>query len=56
MINVAPYKGAWIEIEYPCNYRYDTSVAPYKGAWIEIQVELKDREARHSRSLQGSVD
>ena len=35
---VAPFAGAWIEIEYQ-NFRILTlCVAPFAGAWIEIMV------------------
>ena len=34
---VAPFTGAWIEIELECWYGRDGLVAPFTGAWIEIQ-------------------
>ena len=33
---VAPYTGAWIEIEFNKGISEMNSVAPYTGAWIEI--------------------
>ena len=33
---VAPYTGAWIEIETPHESGCPCRVAPYTGAWIEI--------------------
>ena len=33
---VAPYTGAWIEIEIEITMTRDVMVAPYTGAWIEI--------------------
>ena len=33
---VAPYTGAWIEIQMSVNSSLSCSVAPYTGAWIEI--------------------
>ena len=36
--NVAPFVGAWIEIER-CRYQFpQILVAPFVGAWIEIVV------------------
>ena len=35
-ISVAPYAGAWIEIEEESLSDLDKDVAPYAGAWIEI--------------------
>ena len=34
---VAPYTGAWIEIERDVNLTQIGIVAPYTGAWIEIR-------------------
>ena len=36
--NVAPFAGAWIEIEIGEDYEYNLMVAPFAGAWIEIAV------------------
>ncbi len=33
---VAPYAGAWIEIDWHYCSKCGTMVAPYAGAWIEI--------------------
>ena len=33
---VAPYAGAWIEIDCPIAEELQAKVAPYAGAWIEI--------------------
>ena len=33
---VAPYAGAWIEIDAIESYSNIAQVAPYAGAWIEI--------------------
>ena len=33
---VAPYMGAWIEMNLLTNKEALTGVAPYMGAWIEI--------------------
>ena len=35
-IIVAPYTGAWIEIQYEALKYVAENVAPYTGAWIEI--------------------
>ena len=35
-IRVAPFAGAWIEIEYRKKKSRVKSVAPFAGAWIEI--------------------
>ena len=34
---VAPYTGAWIEIQKPFTWLRGSVVAPYTGAWIEIK-------------------
>ena len=34
---VAPFTGAWIEIQNGRNAQNSTFVAPFTGAWIEIQ-------------------
>ena len=33
---VAPFAGAWIEIEILANIDFKPLVAPFAGAWIEI--------------------
>ena len=35
---VAPYAGAWIEIEVLKKGDCENGVAPYAGAWIEIRL------------------
>ena len=35
---VAPYTGAWIEIDGTIWTCHEKTVAPYTGAWIEISV------------------
>ena len=35
---VAPYTGAWIEMERLGLSAYSHIVAPYTGAWIEISA------------------
>ena len=34
---VAPFVGAWIEINWVSGYGRCNQVAPFVGAWIEIQ-------------------
>ena len=34
---VAPYTGAWIEMNYADGIGFEDTVAPYTGAWIEIR-------------------
>ena len=56
MIFVAPFVGAWIEIEdAPENSPVD-AVAPFVGAWIEIDKATDPSDIPPSRSLRGSVD
>ena len=33
---VAPFAGAWIEIEAGGYHRREKAVAPFAGAWIEM--------------------
>ena len=41
--NVAPFAGAWIEIERVRLLRsHGVSVAPFAGAWIEIVLRQGD--------------
>ena len=35
-MSVAPYTGAWIEIEKTRRLYEGKNVAPYTGAWIEM--------------------
>ena len=34
--HVAPFAGAWIEIEAEIRSANEVNVAPFAGAWIEI--------------------
>ena len=52
---VAPFAGAWIEIDGKDVNNSEECVAPFAGAWIEITPSLS-RNAIQSRSLRGSVD
>ena len=40
--NVAPFAGAWIEIEKRCKWRSHNIVAPFAGAWIEMTFAFTD--------------
>ena len=40
MSDVAPYAGAWIEIQSTLSDWKRKRVAPYAGAWIEIRIRL----------------
>ena len=53
---VAPFAGAWIEINKLTEVNSALSVAPFAGAWIEIEKECVRQMQRKSRSLRGSVD
>ena len=53
---VAPYLGAWIEIELPFMYNLVSDVAPYLGAWIEIVAEELYYTVSRGRTLPGCVD
>ena len=53
---VAPFTGAWIEIDNPKENDIVLGVAPFTGAWIEIQNEFGKMGYRKRRSLHGSVD
>ena len=39
-MKVAPYMGAWIEIDYISEQMHYYDVAPYMGAWIEIEKRI----------------
>ena len=39
---VAPFTGAWIEIEMLLGTKDTGTVAPFTGAWIEIKFEEPD--------------
>ena len=47
MANVAPFAGAWIEIQEGQVLLQGWAVAPFAGAWIEIQGYL----VRHQHLL-----
>ena len=34
---VAPFAGAWIEMDFRLASGHDKAVAPFAGAWIEIE-------------------
>ena len=53
---VAPFTGAWIEIDTWRAYASGTGVAPFTGAWIEITTLGIMSSAGSGRSLHGSVD
>ena len=36
---VAPFAGAWIEIEGAVTVSAPSAVAPFAGAWIEIELK-----------------
>ena len=40
---VAPFAGAWIEIEAGQRHQYPVRVAPFAGAWIEISAPAASR-------------
>ena len=45
MIKVAPFAGAWIEIQWMLVDHRLSNVAPFAGAWIEIKL-LRDHSLR----------
>ena len=53
---VAPFAGAWIEIQKIRRTDKVTEVAPFAGAWIEIANGEALNSASLRRSLRGSVD
>ena len=55
-MGVAPYMGAWIEINKGGGKMTYAEVAPYMGAWIEIANGSLRRCRLPGRSLHGSVD
>ena len=56
-ICVAPFAGAWIEIEDDNITKEDYwKVAPFAGAWIEISRGRTPGQSSLCRSLRGSVD
>ena len=54
--SVAPFVGAWIEIDMAAVIEWLDYVAPFVGAWIEIQFRITLVTKMSSRSLRGSVD
>ena len=55
-IVVAPYMGAWIEIDVIVPEVFNPYVAPYMGAWIEIFTADVTYSITSSRTLHGCVD
>ena len=53
---VAPYTGAWIEIDMEDWGSVHGDVAPYTGAWIEIDVPNSHHIWKERRTLHGCVD
>ena len=53
---VAPFAGAWIEIQVVYPQNTDPTVAPFAGAWIEIAMAVIAWVIGVRRSLRGSVD
>ena len=45
---VAPFTGAWIEIQQTHEQDQQTSVAPFTGAWIEIRRIKENEKERKS--------
>ena len=39
-MSVAPFAGAWIEIEYTEHLKSHFFVAPFAGAWIEMNNNM----------------
>ena len=52
---VAPYAGAWIEIDTADRKTEKLAVAPYAGAWIEI-TRVGHKPILGGRTLRGCVD
>ena len=55
-MHVAPFTGAWIEIDRASPGAIMGQVAPFTGAWIEIDHDVDIARPSTSRSLHGSVD
>ena len=53
---VAPFAGAWIEIEEEVTDLKKVDVAPFAGAWIEIGNFRKRGYESLCRTLRGCVD
>ena len=56
IFDVAPFAGAWIEINSTDGILGDINVAPFAGAWIEILCGSDYTSVIGRRSLRGSVD
>ena len=54
--SVAPFAGAWIEIQVLLPVLCTLRVAPFAGAWIEIKTIGAAKPKKERRSLRGSVD
>ena len=50
-ILVAPFRGAWIEINIGIVDTTYTLVAPFRGAWIEMLTDLGELEQKESLPL-----
>ena len=55
-LNVAPFAGAWIEIDTIARLFYKSQVAPFAGAWIEIFILGYKGYLQLGRTLRGCVD
>ena len=53
---VAPFMGAWIEIQHEAGKQLNLLVAPFMGAWIEISLWTKSQVYGSGRTLYGCVD
>ena len=55
-INVTPFVGVWIEMNYLKYHMQHIKVTPFVGVWIEIRQNdlIMENGLRHS--LRGSVD
>ena len=53
---VAPFTGAWIEIQYLKEIYENNKVAPFTGAWIEIPTHWVQVGCLQGRTLHGCVD
>ena len=55
-MRVAPFTGAWIEMEVLPAGNLFGKVAPFTGAWIEIRYSDDPPAANPGRTLHGCVD
>ena len=53
---VAPFTGAWIEIDRMSSCPFAVVVAPFTGAWIEIAQRMDYQSKEKRRTLHGCVD